>query len=333
MATVANSNSYLTLLDHAKRLDPNGAYAPIIETLSQQNSIIKDAAFREGNLITGHRVTRRLALPSLKWRRLNEGIPSSKSKTGQVDETVGSVEGLSIVDTEEAELNGDPAAFRATEDVAFMASMQNEVETGMFYHSTKSAPEKFDGLATRLDATTNPFGSQILKMDASASGNDQASVWIVGWGPNTIFGIIPKGGGVGLQHKDLGVHMQDDGTGSGAKFPAYHTHWKWKLGLCVQDARYLVRIANIDTSNLLKTGHALIDAISTGIEQMQDTESCRPIIYCNRTIRTYLKLQAADRTSQSTLTFENVGGRAILNMEGIPIRRTDALLNNESVVS
>ena len=87
MATL-NTNA-LTLIDWAKRLDPDGKVPVIAELLSQSNEILEDFVLVEGNLPTGHRVTIRTGLPTVYWRQLNQGVPTSKSTTAQVDEGIG----------------------------------------------------------------------------------------------------------------------------------------------------------------------------------------------------------------------------------------------------
>jgi len=46
-----------TLAEWAKRLDPDGKVAKIVEILNQTNEILMDMMFVEGNLPTGHRTT------------------------------------------------------------------------------------------------------------------------------------------------------------------------------------------------------------------------------------------------------------------------------------
>jgi hypothetical protein len=330
MATINAGN--LTLLDRVKRTDPSGSIATIVESLQKTTPLLMDAVFREGNLPTGHRVSSRTALPSIGWRRFNEGVTTSKSRVDQFDEACGMMAGQSKVDVGLAKLNGDPAAFRASEDAAYVQAFRHELETGFFYHSTKTDPEKIMGLSPRLDLTTGPGGGQIIKHDGSASGDDQTSIWLVGWGDHTVYGITPKGSPSGLESKDMGEQLVADANGN--TFRAYVTDWAWNVGLCVEDWRYLVRLANIDTGNLVGTGNTLILAMIRMIEEkLQDTSGCRPVFYVNRKIASYLRQQAVDSTKNSTLTIEHIGGQPVLMFSGIPVRRTDALLNTESPVT
>src|SRR5690606_9185016 len=97
----------LTLLDWAKRLDPSGKTAKIVELLAQTNEILADMLFLEGNLPTGHRTTVRTGLPAVYWRLLNMAVPSSKSQTAQITEGCGMLEAWSKVDVDLANLNGN----------------------------------------------------------------------------------------------------------------------------------------------------------------------------------------------------------------------------------
>ena len=54
--------------------------------------------------------------------------------------------------------------------------------------------------------------------------------------------------------------------------------------------------------------------------------------YVNRTIREKLRLGILERIS-SNLSWETVEGKRVMTFDDIPVRRTDALVNTESVVS
>lgn len=320
-----------TLLDLTKRQDPNGSIAKVVELMQKRNAVLQDAVFKEGNLETGHKFTSRTGLPSVAWRRFNKGVPSSKSRTDQITETTGMLAGLSEVDSGLAKLNGNGPAFRMSEDKAFIQAFNQEVEESMLYASQKTTPDEITGLAPRYDDTTGQSGSQIISLDAAAAGNDQTSMWFVVWGEDTVFGITPKGIPGGLTHKDMGEELVEDADGN--KYPALRTWWEWHLGLCVKDYRYVVRLANIDTSTLAKTGKVLIQGMVESYHQLQDTISGRLAIYCNRHVATYLHLQALDSVTNSTLAIQNIGGQPITTFLGAPIRQTDAITTTEAPVT
>lgn len=320
-----------TLQDITSRMDPDGSIAPIVEALSQDNAVLADAVWKEGNLPTGHKFTSRKALPSGTWRRFNEGIAPGKTRTDQITETAGMLDAMSKVDVDLAKLNGNEAAFRMSEDKGFIQGLSNQMETAILYASTKTDPEQIMGLAPRLDSTTGDWGGQIIKHDPAAAGSDQASVWLVGWGLETVFCFFPKGMKAGLEKDDMGKQLVRDANNN--EYRAWVTYWTWKIGLAVQDARYLVRLANVDTSALAETGKALIVSMIKMAHQLKSRKGVRPAFYVNKKIGTYLHLQALDTTTNSTLSIENIGGQPVTHFLGIPIRETDALTNTEAVVS
>lgn len=327
---------YPTLLDINKRLDPNGSVSQVVESLSKKNPILDDIAWVEGNLPTGHRYTSRTALPSLGWRKFNAGVAASKSVTDQYDETCGMLEGFSKVDEDLAALNGNAAAFRASEDSAFMQAFGIEIATGLFYHSVSATPEKFQGLTPRLNATaSNPASAQIIKADSGASGADQTSIWLVGYSPDTIFGIYPKGSQAGFKSEDLGKQLVTDAGGTN-QYVAWTTKWQWKCGLCVRDSRYVVRICNIDTSAWkadLSAGADLVLSMDDAIAALYDQTSVQPVFYMNRSTFSMYNKQLQKKGTVNLMEYIERGGARIPHFLGIPIRVVDAITSTESVVS
>jgi len=145
--------------------------------------------------------------------------------------------------------------------------------------------------------------------------------------------IYPKGSVAGFQHKDLGEQTLTDANGG--RYQGYRTHYKWDIGLTLRDWRYVVRIANIDVSALTKNASAgadLIDLLTQALEMLPNGLG-RPVFYCNRTIRSFLRRQIANKVAQSTLTMETVAGKKVVMFDEAPVRRCDQLINTESVVA
>lgn len=329
MPPVQTGNDNPTLFDLAQANGVDGMALRIVEQLSLRRPFMQDMVWREGNLTTGHRIARRSALPSVTYKKLNKGIPNSKSLQDQVDEQCGMMALKNTLDEDIVALNGG-AAYRMQQDMAMHEALANELETGMFYNSSKLSPEKWLGLSPRLDALSGiPFAKQAVDCGLSPSGNDQASMWFITWADDKVYGIYPKGTAAGLQYQDRGIVMVPDENGD--TYPAYVAVWKWRVGLCVEDARYVVRLCNIDTSALAVTGKILIEGMIKAAHQMFDRDRGRSAIYCNRLIGTYLHQQALDTSKQSTFKMEDPGGpNQVVKFLGMPIRETDALLNTES---
>lgn len=332
MPVIAGNN--LTLVDQAKRTDPDGRIAAIAEILSQSNEILEDCPWVEGNLATGHRTTVRTGLPAVAWRKLNAGVQPSKSTTVQVDEAAGMLEAFGVVDKDLAELNGNTGEFRLSENVAFLEAMNQEQASTMFYGDTAINPERFLGLSARY-GTVNTANAQNADnvIDAGGTGTDNTSVWLIGWSPNTIHGIYPKGTQAGLVHEDLGLDTITDAAGG--RYRAYLDRYQWKCGLALRDWRYAVRICNIDVSDLTRnaaTGADLIDLMTRALERIQSLSGVTPVFYANRTVRSFLRRQTVNRVASSTLQYDMVAGKPALRLAEVPIKRVDALLLNEARV-
>lgn len=325
-----------TLLDLAKRLDPDNKIATIVEILNQETGILDDITFMEGNLLTGHRTTVRSGLPAPTWRKLYGGVQPTKSRTVQVTDNTGMLEAYAEVDKALADLNGNTAAFRLSEDKAHIEGMMQEVATSLFFSNEATRPESFTGLAPRFNLLSAENGQQIIDGGAAGGQTDLTSIWLVVWGPNTVHGIVPKGSTAGLQHRDLGEVTIEDVDGLGGRMQGYRTHYRWDVGLTVRDWRYIVRIANIDKSTLLASaasGADLINLMTQALERVQGLEGGRPVFYMNRTLRSILRQQMVNMVKNSTLTMEMVAGKKVMAFSEVPVRRIDALAADEARVS
>ena len=338
MATL--STSALTLADWAKRLDPDGKVPTIVELLSQTNEILTDMRFVEGNLPTGHRTTVRTGLPTVYWRLLNQGVTPSKSTTAQVDEQAGMLEAWSEVDKDLALLNGNIAAFRLSEARAFLEAMNQEMAQTLFYGNAGLAPEEFTGLSARYSSLSASVPNSQNIVSGAGSGGDCSSAWLIVWGENTVHGLFPKGSKAGLVHEDRGEQIIQSSTGT--RMVALLDRFQWKAGLAVKDWRYAVRIANIDTGDLVAgTGTQsstavtrLINLFSKAVHRIPTVGMGTPVFYVNRTTAEYLDIQARqDVNSGGGMTYENVDGKRVATFRGIPIRTCDALLETEATVS
>jgi len=339
----------LTYADWAKRMDDGYKVATIVELLSQTNEILDDLLVVEGNLPTGHKTTVRTGLPQATWRLLNTGVPNAKSTTAQIVDTCGNLETYSVIDKDIADLNGNTAEFRMSEVRAFLEGMSQQVASTIFYGNQAINPERFTGFAPRY-STGSTSNSQTAAnvLNGGGTGSTNTSVWIAVWGADTCHGIFPKGKITGLQHRDMGEWPVQDSSGN--TYQAYRDHFKWEIGLTLRDWRYVVRIANIDVTQLTGVSAAnLINLIVRGLYrlptapsgataiQTSDTPAVRgdmgrTIIYCNRVIRTYLDLQAMNKTN-ILLKLSEFDGKVVTTFRDIPVRTVDALLNTEAQIT
>lgn len=340
MAT--NGVTSLNLMDWAKRVDPDGKVSAVAELLNQTNEVLLDMQFIEGNLPTGHRTTVRTGLPAVAWRKLNGGVQRSKSTTAQLDEGAGMLEAYSEVDKDLAELNGNTSAFRLSEAQAFIESMNQTFVQTLFYGDTTVTPERFLGLAPRFSQIAGaPNGQNVLS--AGGVGSDNTSVWLTVWGPNTLTGIFPKGSKAGLVHEDLGLVTVENADGNNGRMRAYRDHWQWKSGIAMKDWRYVVRLANIDVSDLVgatgtQNAQQLISLMSRMLDRIPSFGMGKPVFYMNRTVASILRVQALNKSTNAIGIEQGLSqfGTPLagnMNFMGIPIRRCDQILNTEATIS
>lgn len=324
---------YPTLLDVARRTDPNGKIATIVELLNEQNPILNDMVVMECNNGMTHRGTIRTGLPQGTWRKLYQGVQPDKSTTRQVMDTCGMLEAYSQVDKALADMAPDKAAFMLTESTAYLEGLNQQMASTLFYGDTSIDPEKFTGLAARY----NKYGTDKSKstynvLNAGGVGSDNTSIWLMYWGTQTMCGLYPKGSKAGLSHEDLGEQTEKDAAGG--MYQVYRSHYKWDLGFTVRDWRYAVRIANIDVSNLDGASAAdLITLLIKASHRIPAAKIGRPVIYCNKTIATALDLQAMSRSNVMLKYDDDVDGRPQTSFRGIPIKECDAILDTEAAVA
>jgi len=321
-----------TLIDKFSRQDSTQKIMKIVELMAKQNDILMDAEYMECNDGSKHKTTMRSGIPEPTWRMFNQGIQPSKSTTVPVLDTTGMMEDYGLVDKALADLSGNADAFRASENLGKLQGFNNKAARYMFYGNTQTEPQAFLGMTPRYNSLSAESGRNIV--DAGGTGSTNASIWFVTWGELTTHLIYPKGSVAGFQHRNLGEDTVKDEVGG--EFQAYRDHFKWDIGMSVRDWRANARVANIDVTQLTSdaaSGAKLIENMIKAyylLENPMQGEG-KTVIYANRTIQTFLHLQAMN-SKNVNLTLGEYAGRKIPELLGIPIKRCDELLNTESRV-
>jgi len=331
MATLGNS--FIDLIDIYKMQDGKGDFNPIIEMLMEMNPVLEDAIAVECNKGTTHLHTVRTGLPTVTWGKLYQGIPNSKGRTAQVEDSTGFVEGLSTVDQRLLDLSTNEGAVRLSEAQAYLESMSQEVAEKIFYGNSATDPEEFMGLAPRFNDKSAANGGQII--DAGGTGSDNTSIWLVTWGDNQCNLLYPKGTQAGVQREDHGEQRVTDGSGNA--YYAKEEKFTWHVGMAVKDWRYVSRIANIDVSDMAGGSVALYDFLRKAYYKLQNRRVAggQMAIYCNRDVLEALDALATNAGASDSfvrLKPMEIEGKEVMTYRGIPIRESDAILNTEARV-
>lgn len=338
-----------TYAEWALRMDPDGKTSFLVNLLSQNNGMLEDQLATECQNGTTYVFTQVVQLPPPTRRVFNQGVVANMAAVAKQTVSTSEYSGWAVFDAALARLGGNVADLRGQEAAMHMEGMGQQVASDLFYAARTTDPTQFTGFAN-IYSTVTTSTSQIAKnvIDCGGTGSNNASMWLVGWGPRAIHTIFPKGIPAGLQHRDYGdaIPLVDSSSNS---FPGYRDWFQWDLGLAIEDWRYCVRAANIDVTlfgsgtqaNLINILTAMVykpPIMPAGVGPIQTSDSpdkimmARFCFYVNRTVFQALDLQAQNKTN-ILLKMEEWDGHVILSFRGIPIRCADALLINETQVT
>lgn len=351
IAMIGATGAWPTLIDLASRLDPEGKVPVIAEMLSQANDMNDDLPWIEANERTGHEFVFRTSIPAGSWRQYNMGVPYAKSTTAKARVGMGMLEDYSQVDRALAEHSGNMMAFRESEDVAFLEGMSQTIAQTFIYGNTTVTPAEFMGFAPFYNTVSTSSAQNATNViDGGGTASANTSLWLIGWGPDTIFAIYPRGSQAGLNMEDKGDIVPGfDSVGN--RFEAYTSWFRQQAGLCPKDWRYGVRVCNIDTTSAGLAGPNALDLFATmaqavllfpkltkttsGITKTDapdDTATgVRPVFYCNRTTRHYMDIQMI-RDRNVLLSIKDYAGEPTEGFRGIPVKCVDQILNSETRV-
>lgn len=317
------TDSRLGLVEVVKRHDPNGNLATIAEVLTQTNSIIQDAVWKEGNDIFSNKIVRRSSLPTGSWRKLNRGVSLESSDTVELVDVIGILEARSETDVEIINAFSNPQQARMDEASAFLEGLSQEMAATMLYGNAYTAPEEFTGLATRMDAlaaTSNVIGG--------GGSTTLTSIYVVTWGVNTVFMAYPRNTSGGLQHEDLGIVDALDASSN--KFRAYADRFVWRAGMVVKDERAIARYANLEPTGTTTTFDE--DELIRLLNRMVTGPGTK--IYAGVEMMTQMQIRLKDKTNVYFTREQGLdGGGPVLSFAGFPVRKCQQILDSETAIS
>ncbi len=330
--------NYPTLQDVARRSgDPK--ISNMVEIINKNNPLLDDVPWIECNSGVSHITTIRTGIPTPVWRMLNSGVPNGKSTSKQITAGCGMLEIYAEVDSKLVELakrNGGAqgaADYLASETNAFIEGFGQEIARVLFY-GDNSKPQEPVGLIHYYNklGTTAKETNVIDGGGTTANGN--TSIWLVGWGADTIHGLYPQGSKAGLSESYKGETTVKDADGN--QFEAHRTHFSWDAGLAVRDWRYGCRIANIDVAAIQSNSAAALDILKyltlATYKLPTAASNARRAFYMRKEILTALDLQLQNKNNLM-LNYETVEGRKVLTFRGIPLREQETLSITEKKVN
>lgn len=236
-----------------RRLDKDGKLLDYVNYLAENNQFKDQIPWIECNDWNGHKFAELTDRPAVYWKEDNLGVPATHSNLAVRRETIGKIAARSFV-FEDTLRNLDQASSRQDtlrmENELIMDQLNNDMVKAMFKASIKNHPASFDGLEARynsMDPKISPNYRQVI--DCGGKGDNLTSMWVVGWGLNTVFGLYPQRSTLGIKVEPRGLVRVNDPNG----YPIYgdETQYEWSFGLGIKDRRAVVRLANINVDDLL----------------------------------------------------------------------------------
>lgn len=328
-----DATTHETLGDRAAQVDDNGIARRIVNMQEQHAEMLMDMMVMEGNQTAGHKETIMTGLPTVTWRRLNTGVQPSKGRYSTVEFSTGQMQAYAEVDRELLRLHNFDPVWRANKEVGFLEAFAQDASETLIYGNEAVNPEKFTGLAAYYNDLSAESADNII--DAGGTSGELRSIYLVVFGPNSVYGIVPKGMPTGLEVRDLGEATAENVDGSNGMAQVFRSQYVQNLGLVVADWRQVVRIANIPKSLIVKdaaTGPDIPDLLFQAMERIHNINNGRAAFYMPRDIRTAIRQQCAYATQNSTLEIKNVGGVQTYEFQGLPLRRVDKMAVTETRV-
>lgn len=328
---VLSSSDRLTAAEIIKRSANNisADQRRIVELLSVTNEMLLDAPMQMANDGTVNTSVVRSALPHGTKRVYNQGVGVGASQTDTIHDVCAQVAIYSEVDKDLVDNSPNKGETLMNEQIAFIEGLSQDMADDIFYGNHSSDPASIDGFATRRASLE---AKKCISMGGSTS-NKQTSVYLVKWGPNNVKYIYPRGAsGLGVNVVDKGVQTVTAPDGSG-KMEAYQTYFKADYGIAVKNPAALIRICNIDMADDLTDdeAQALVKKILKAKAYLPQGDGTVSIL-CNADIASVFD-QATLSKSNVVYTAEDPWGRQINMLRDMRIRRCDAILNTEAVVS
>jgi Major capsid protein GP7 len=246
------------------------------------------------------------------------------------------LEGRSVIDKDLGTLEDNSRELRLSEAAGTIEALNQEMATAFVYGNASTGSFPFNGLTPRFNDNTNAANKENIILGGGV-GADNTSIWLVGWGPRSVHGVFPKGSAAGVMVDWVLDHQLTDATGK--KFSAFNDRYVWQAGLVVKDWRYVVRIANIDVSDLIAESAPahLFELMVSAWHKVPAMDDCVPSFYMNRTAASFLDRQAPSTTVGGSANFyaveKDAQGRIRATFKGVPIGIVEAIRLDEALVT
>ena len=320
---MATDHTYHSLVELAKRVDPKGNMADLIDLLAENNPMLEEAYWLEANDLNSHEFTQIISEPAPGFGRINKDIPFSGSQTRQVVEPICYIPDALKVDSRLLKKSGNAAKFMKDEAEIHVRALGKAAHKALLYGNRGVDPDAINGFMTRLNTL-----SMDNVLDGGGSGADTASILCIKWGRGGVYLAYPKGFSRFIEETGPEKVWVSDTNGQGGKWVEIMT-WGLNAGICIEKPRNIQRIANIETSGSSNIFNE--DLLIEALDNMDDTDGA--VIYVPKKIMTQMKIRLKDKNNVNFTQDEAWGRRNILHFQGVPIKTCDQMLITETAIA
>jgi len=248
------SSNYYSFKDLAIQMGKDMSEADVINMASRNKPIIEDALALPCNDGTKHKTLIKKGLPTYVLKALYGGVPASRGNKMQVEDTCSVIATAAEIETDYIDIfekAEDKKSARLEEASDHVEALGQGVETLVIYGNSSTNPRAPRGLVQRFSSLTAENGKNIVHGAGTIAGGDSGkctSVWFITWDSSTLHLIYPKGSKAGVNQVDNGKINKEGPEGT---YFVYRDDFSWQVGVSLRDWRYVVRVAGIDTENLL----------------------------------------------------------------------------------
>lgn len=315
-------NTYHTLVELAKRTDPKGNSAELINILAERNPMLEEAHWEEANDLNSHEFTQIITEPVPGYGRINKDIPFSAGTARQVVEPIGSIVDAFKIDDRLLAKASNASEYLAKEAKIHIEAMGKAAHKALLYGNRGTDPDAITGFMTRY----NSLSDTDSVINGGGSGSDVASILVVKWGRDGAYLAYPKEFGKFIQETGPKQTWVSDSS-AGGHYVEIMT-WAINLGLCIAKPKNVQRICNLEV-----TGSSNIfdpDDLVTALDRLDSTDGA--VIYVPRKIYTQMNINLMNK-SNSYYTREEEWGRPVTKFMGIPVKCCDQMLTTETALS
>lgn len=318
---VLSLTDQLTSLEVAKRNGYSEDSRRIIEELNEFNELLLDAPLMEANEGTVHSHLVRTAIPHGEHRGYNEGVGKAASQTKTIKDVISNIEIYSEVDKQLIDESAHPKETMQSEQNAFIEGLSQDMCSDLLYGNHEADEHYTNGLAIRRDK----IGKYCI--DMGGTGNALTSIYLIKWARDKAGLIFPRGAkNGGIEYNYLGEQTAVDGNGK--MHQVYRAHYRIARGLSVGHQASIIRLANIDISNI--TGAAIAEKIVKVMPLLAKGEGTVSIA-CNAEIKGIMNVAAINKTN-IVLPAEDPWGNEVLKIGAARFRECPQILLTESQV-